>query len=789
MSDVTSKSINTVLRTSGIPSSELTTTSCQQTGPCEIEFRKDPKDKSTEKLTFQDIGELFEFVNQWLIKNPNAAKAKTSNSSPLFRPLTSEWALIDWNKTPGYDALLYRSDNQGWKVLQGKNSPEKVDSERLKRLLERAKAAGYGDKIKEILAGSNPGVTLIEFLSKLTWKDLGLKIDSKNFEKTVPGIKVDTQSAAHEIIGPWHRVTLDGNPDITVPWSDNYLRNSWFNLLAQNGLKYFSFQSENIFYFEGLSLIQLIHKGSVLEIRLLGPLGQIEQKTNVSIKSPEIVFDYPESSPEHGSLVEMKTQGEKIQVDASFSKGIPYSERLNRLRILARALSMIPSGLLRPMLSKKDKESPLTIKYTEPTNSIIRGDYDRYENSTDLPQETGIAPGYFLTKKVFHEIGGHAFSDFSVSKDNPAGITHPRESVIREYFAWKLLQIFTVQELKVYVDTSNEYSLAQKGVLSRDLDVVEKSLSPFRSKATASFVSVYAVEGSEGLPDASSDPTEYFAESMRDFLQRYNDLQKAQEPIKDPFLKMLGMEYFFRQYQVAKIGKLEHHELFSKKGFQEVLGIDLNQFDYKTAGKAGLLVSPYKPPAEEATPENPKENKEKPKSPQPTKNKKDNSSSRELRESGFSLPLYAGAQFSDFPGDRKGKGVFFALKPGFQGKHFGAGGLLGFNQTWFSETYQPLTAAISLDVGGYGQWLQDLGPITFFLEPSMGYRHTSFSQKNQASETQNLFWLGAGAGVGAAGFSLMSHYKLGVSGNGPSNEFGIGLIMDFPSLFRFVSRP
>jgi hypothetical protein len=190
---------------------------------------------------------------------------------------------------------------------------------------------------------------------------------------------------------------------------------------------------------------------------------------------------------------------------------------------------------------------------------------EKVPNVLDSPFEEGV-PG------LIHEILGHALDDFLKPDSNYQMLSLSPDNPFREYFIWKLQKTFSPGEIKHFrrlLEKSESEHLSES-----ERRKVESKLAPYLEKVREKFSSLYAMQGTEGILYQIEFPAEDVAVLMENF---YKGLQ---EPVfvefKDPLFKLIGLYHLMNEYGVSKLGGIKKEEIFSRKAFKEVLGIDLD---------------------------------------------------------------------------------------------------------------------------------------------------------------------------------------------------------------------
>jgi hypothetical protein len=723
MGDTTANSLNKVLQLAGVDPSNLTVLSCEKDF-CDVNVNGGGTEERPEIITSSpNMKEnFFLLINRWLDLKKDWMKNKGPNPSSLFRDISNHSALIDLDSDPEVDGVLYRS-REGWKLK-----------------LEAAYQA-----------------------EGLRWKDLGLQASPKEFAKKLPAFEVQEDPSAPEIFGLFHKVTLAGHPEVTIPWTDPYLLMEWKGFLEKAGVEKGYDETKKMSIYSttvGGSSVKIMEeewRGDEVKYRFFNPLGKLEREIAYKIPAKPSVTVFSPNNPEKEPY-QVSVYGRKIAVWDYIPDNwasIIFSFRKSILEGISEALQNIPESMIAPILDGVGPEKPLRIILA--TQDKARelgfvgkdewrpGGYSRNHNTFWYEADTDFREVDFL-----HDIGGHAYDDVWVPDKGWQGLTDPGQSALRDYYAWKLAQLFTPKELATYDRLSTQFRhwVHKKEKDPKEDERLEKPLTPFREKAVKRFVSEYAIEGSEGIRYHLNRPVEDFAEVMQTFFTYLNgrrsldmsthgstkdwDTYRSQEPL----LTLVGMDYLFHQYKVSKIGNIRREEVYSKKAFKEVLGIDLDKINNEEAYRAAGI-----PLDADSRP-------------------------------GFTFPMTAGAQvFSQATGDRTATSVgpTLSVRAGYRGKKIGGGVSLDYSHQ----------SSHSLDSGLWGQAYWDLTAlnsgtlrgITFFTGPAVGVR------KNLSGDEATSVWAGADVGIGIFGgaISLVGEGKVNVSDLGQWKSLGVGL--------------
>ena len=831
MADQTQATLNGILRWAGVQAKHLKVTDCEEYGPCTIRFKKSPTSDPQEK-TFEKPAEAMAFINAWVALNSQWAANRHQNSAKLFQPLGSHWIMVDHDRREGIDGLIYHKSEDGWSYTAAGSSRKKIDSATFKKLTDLIGQSEQYAEIQRALKTRQSGLEAIQYLSKLTWKDMGFVLDPAGFVGTVPGLKIEIDPDAPVLPLPFKSVRIQGEPPIEIPLTDPYLRMTWDTYLSQAGLKKHTFrynEEEMIFTYRyrGLRVFNAKTDAKEIRYRFYSPLGNMVR---------EISYPHPAKSPigvrlpkkPESTEYTVSIHGQDLKVHGIFPTKWPEDQKREWLIKLGKGLSWLPKSMLGFMLKGSAKEKPLRIVLApklqaEKLGWVKRGDntfanYHFDDNVVWMPLPEINPPPWHT---YFHEIAGHAYADYLHSDPMGRAISGMEDFAFREYFIWKLTQVFTPAELKEYREKSlilgqaaekfdviatrlqelkqafDEYSnridsgaevdgyfklkkeveAAEVLHKEREAEVVRlrEALGPLRKKALTRFVSAYAIEGNSNLMDHARVPDEDFAEVSEVFYDSLTGNENWEDyHEKEPMLYLLGLDYLFHQYGVEKIGNIHRKKVFSRQAFREVLGIDLDKIDISAYREAGLDIElPTYPSAadvEESPPASEDED--------PLK-----------RQTGFSMPLGMGYQHLSLQTDSgtiQSEGLFLALQLGYQGRSGGVGTAFGFSHNKIASTPStPAHSVNSLDGGVYGQVLGDVGPATFFLDPKLGVRWLSKQQEVDIS-----LWLGAAGGIGfmGNGLSIRVHNKTNILDPGQWNEFGAGLMVDIPALVRFSQK-
>ena len=449
----------------------------------------------------------------------------------------------------------------------------------LARMISSLEDTDYSLGIEK--AGLKEGVS---HLASYDWKDIGFEASPEIFAESIYGFHLQNSPLEPPFISPFHEISLEGHPEIIIPWSDPYLLMEWEAFLKSKGIEIIKKSDRTKYNFNGLTVLEAVRVNEQTTYYFRSPFGVVKSSVTVETPSkPEVKVNYPEN-PKDPSY-SMTVYGREIEVLAYFPESMSSYGRTDRIRKLGETYQQIPESMLSPILDGVDQEEPLTITMMEPDEiewlnvpkhfiTSLGGTYSRTDNST-------MFLIYASEYEVFHEIGGHAYADFIVSDDNDVTITMFQRSALRDYYGWKLDQIFSPEELTSYKELLARYVRWRPYFFPenpKELDELLALLKPFREKALTRFVSEYAIEG-KSIEDQMEDPSEDFAEVMFMFFvsllprnRAYWEAKRSREPL----LNLIALDYLFHEYGVSTIGNIDKEDVYSKEAFQEVLGIDLN---------------------------------------------------------------------------------------------------------------------------------------------------------------------------------------------------------------------
>jgi hypothetical protein len=557
-------------------------------------------------------------------------------------------------------------------------------------------------------------------IQNLSWKDLGLGASPRDFDLRCYAFRIQENPAAPEVFGPRHLVILAGHPERIIPWTDPYLLMEWRAFLRERGVEITEDQAKGkkCYRYKGRLLLEEERTPEQATFRWFHPSGKLRDEIIYPLASkPKVTVS---ALPDKETYL-VSVYNRPLRMEVHGPANPPSDDLTKSLACAGEILQKIPESMIAPMLTGDRAESPLILRASSPEHAKQKGWLGRAES---------WAGKYFDGKNIlwsniadscdqdhlFHEVGGHVYDDFAAADINSAGLVEETgRSALRDYFAWKLSRLFAPEELAAYNAATvrlRQWRLSEKQD-PQEKKNLDKILAPFREKALRGFVSSYAIEGGYSIHGELAAPTENFAEVMRVFftsLEGGADWSSSSD--KEPLLTLVGMDYLFHEYGAARIGTIGREEVYSKKAFQTVLGIDVEQI--------------RKP--------------------------------KDFRQ-GWTFAVTGGFQLSSPAAQGESISVDPAgmVRGGYRVKEFGGGLSLGYA---FQDS-RPLDAGL----WGHAHW--DLTPpnsgtlrgVTLFGGPTLGIRNY-LSENRPAS-----FWAGANAGIGIFGgaLSLISEGKVGAT--------------------------
>ncbi|MFO1462920.1 MAG: hypothetical protein U1F66_04025 [bacterium] len=769
MVDATAKTVNDVLALAGIDPAHLSVTACEKVDACTL---RSQEGNAVQEKRFEDLEGLSAYVNQWIGAHPNLAKNKLPERSRLFRSVNPKFILFDSDKFQGSEGFLYRLRDE-WKLVRDGGDAQNIPvlSEDLLKLAHAVLPPKEFEQATAILVKDpKPLTALLEALAGKTWKDLGLQASPTEFGNRNYPFEVPEDPKLPSFLSPFHAVNLTWHPEVKVPWSDPYLQVEWRGFLTEAGIKIQREKSSGDpwnakYYFKGLLLMDSERIGDQVRVRVYSPLERLEQETVLSVP-PKIPVQVLEPGKD-GNPYSLKVHGLTFRVFAYFPDSAALEDKTKELQALGRALQKIPPAMLRPLSQGVGKEEPVQILlsskelafevgWVKPEAFRITGaNYNLVENRAWIPLTYDRIGRIDRGSTILHEIGGHAYSDFRVPQDGVEELADPSRSALRDYYAWKLAQIFSPSELATYDALSRKY-LDWLGAGDRDENAGKKlatELQPFRKRMLERFLSEYAAEGGEGIGPHLKAPREFVAEVLAHFFLGLEDHDKwAAEVKREPLLRLIGMDYLFQQYGVETIGRISRGEVYSAQTFSTLLGIRVDGVDAEAYDSAGVSLD------------------------------------GKIRR-GFVFPLQAGLQGLSLQSNDKslsGLGGGVGIKLGYRWNNFGVGGLFEFAAYKMDASSLGLKDRLNVGTLDLGLWtqfsLQNKG-FGIFFEPTLGYRNTSLDKAPGGGAS---FWMGANAGLGVLSNSLglVLQNKWNLSQPGQWQNYGLMLYFDPAIFFR-----
>ncbi len=417
-----------------------------------------------------------------------------------------------------------------------------------------------------------------------TWAELGLEASPEGFMQehyafTVwPQLRFSSWQPGHDSLGLFepnlrastffspfsdYKVSLRGHIASEVPWSDPYLHMEWESYLEAAGVTIERDGPWTRYFYKGHILMEARRTASGRKYRVYDTAGGLRGQKTIAIEKPPTVYV---SAPENkdSSTWRVQVYGREIPVEIPESNELTRQERVGVLMRIGKRLQSIPESLLAPLLDGAGREKPLKMR----VGTVDEGSELGWipDGRRDNGNYKGLHNIIFLSTwrhhTLYHEIA-HAIDDYDVPDSNSTYISESSRSVISEYYTWRLSQIFLSSELVDY-----------EKLISRD---TEDDLVSFRNRSRFHFVSVYAAEGSQGVWSQMDWPVEFHAEGMRIFLQALNGQVSWRDyESREPYLRLIGLAYLFKEYSVANIGTVKADAVYSKESFQAVLGVDLD---------------------------------------------------------------------------------------------------------------------------------------------------------------------------------------------------------------------
>lgn len=609
MSDSFVKTINSALQCAGVSQNDLKMVEIKPTGSggyYNLEIRQDGK---TQEKSFTDLDEFYQFLNTWIAENQQLAANRIGNSAKLFEPYGRNWIAVDCDNKKGADAVIYYSDGfsgkgpeNDFRFVKVADDPADEDPFLMEQLKKLAKPFINNDaerrELGQILVSERASLGLLEFLSRQSWDGFGIDAPVSAFRGATYVFEAAETESAPPFMSPFHDVHIAGDPEADVPWSDNYLILEWENYLREAGIEIVS--SIGYFYeFKNTTIMDRVFDGSKMTYRLYNPLGGVIREKSVDFPlSHDIQVISPDDPSAHDYFVVVN--GLKVKIEAYFPADLSKGDREWSLERIGDGLRRIPRMMLLPLIQGRGAERPVRIVFaTEEDarkmgllNGSAGGNYNYGTNTLWIGPYYSKVKGEVTANSqseetVEHEVG-HALADFLVSEDILGRVTEPVHSALKDYYIFKLKQLFSADEIREYDELSTEYRSLQVGMANyneeakKRLEELKDALDEYRSKAREKFVSNYAAEGL-GLRMQGREPHEDFAEVMQRFFEYVSFKDDNQrwwrERMREPLLRLAGALYLAQNYGVASIGNINREEIFSRRAFKEILGIELSEQD------------------------------------------------------------------------------------------------------------------------------------------------------------------------------------------------------------------
>ncbi|MBI2083465.1 MAG: hypothetical protein HYT76_07820 [Deltaproteobacteria bacterium] len=577
------------------------------------------------------------------------------------------------------------------------------------------------------------------------------------FDRKFYAFEVKGELSLSSFFGPWHTVTLNGHPEVEVPWTDSYLLAEWESFLlgagANREVDRWSGDSRVTYSWKGKKLIVLSHTEEFLTFEFFDSSGKKShvRKLTKPLRPPLRVV--PPKPGKNSSEYTLTIHGWDFKVIAIFPEDYDDEEKRETLKDIGEALQRLPQRRIGRYASSVGAEVPIKIIITTKEKAkelkfYLHGAGGLYFSDQNHGWIDLEAEDHAFRRTTLHEIAGHGDDDIRAPDDNPAYMTDSQRSALADYYVWKLRRCLSSEELATYAKASEIYRnrLRDPEASSFDLKILENDLDPFREKISRCFVSPYAVEGSRGIPSQLRAPREDYAEVVENF---FEVLAGENGKVHEPLFTLLGLDYLMDQYRVDSIGQIQQGEIFSKESFETVLGIHL------AFGEE--VVAEVAEGGEEL------------------------SGGRWIRNrTGIvgTVRLGIGVARQDMTDQDslEKEAVRIEALPGYRWNHFSAG--LVMAQNFFGGHSEESRS----DIGLWSQLLKEKGSFAFFLETEGG---VGWAQ-SEDEEDSAAYWLGGGAGLMFQGFaSLTAQGRLVQGEDDLQGEVGAMIGLD---LYHLLNR-
>lgn len=593
-------------------------------------------------------------------------------------------------------------------------------------------------------------------------EDWGLQASPAVFAEKLYAFNVKDDPSNPPFISPLHEVTLAGHPEIVVPWSDPYLLLEWQAFLGEAGVEIQTAEGDlasAVYLFKGQRIMESRRVETGIKFQLFSPSGKVESELLIpSPKKPKIEVSF--SGDPNDEWYTITVYGRSLDVGTIFPDDFTQEEKTKSMQTLGEVLQEIPESIIAPFLEGVEREKPVKIIIAEGEEARKLGWINRFD---DIPggnyhdsENTIWGPPWcrltmddkrkdYLRGLYFHEFG-HAHDDFDVPDDDSDNIADHDRSALRDYYVWSLSQVFTPSELKHYIRLANQFDSWEGDRKSEEFQELIRSIVPLRKRALKRFVSIYALEG-QGIDKEVKRPGEYFAEVSEIFFRCLSGNKDWKEyRSREPLLVLFGLDYLFHSYDIAHIGNLKRGEVFSKKAFHEVLGINLDYIDEEAFRSIGLPLD---------------------------------------NRSGWMVAFVGGASTLLRSESRTiNTGVALGIRLGYRDGDVGWGGSFDYLSHEIIDPVVESSGTVDIMDGGiWGQMSTEMGPFTLFVEPALGLRRWS-----KPSDIDYSFWLGSSLGLGLLGNSvaLTAQTKFDPFDAAEWQNLEYGLRFDLPAFVRYI---
>lgn len=398
-------------------------------------------------------------------------------------------------------------------------------------------------------------------------------------------------------LSPFQEVTLRGNPDAAVPWTDPFLLREWEAFIQdQLGVEIKKDGTEKNYFYQDQLIMTRKDDEKAIAFKLYNPQGKVVQSATLNKpQKPEIIVSRGGKDKDGLDIFFVTVYGKKVEVHTAFPKGTTGKTQEGILKMIGEVLQEMPKSLLDPLLDGKDKEPPIRIVLSDQKTAtelkLVRspsfGGFNRSVNEVWLRLFPHWETGELTFNKALlaHELIGHAVDDFLVPDDKGKGITNRKYSAIADYYLWKLSNIFSPKELAEYAKLSRAYAKERDKRSPNKAKLKEKkdALAPYRQRIEKHFVEAYAVEG-KNFMEQINEAREYYAHTvMYNIVAIHNpkdlDVVRWRYVRRDDFTKLITLHYLFEAYGVDKIGDIGRDEVYSAAAFQKMFGVDLSNME------------------------------------------------------------------------------------------------------------------------------------------------------------------------------------------------------------------